>query len=630
MHDPQSRAKPAILFDPAQGEARLYQAPCAWFRALTQEEIAGFSEWTENELAAGRDVVLFLAYEAAEALAGLPIHHAPDVPLIEALSFAAPRALSPDEVAAWLDEPGSAAEPAPAGLAGWRAGITKKAYLAALAEIDRLLHAGETYQINYTFPLAATLYGSPRALYRRLHARQPTPFRLYAELGDRCILSFSPELFFTIESGQITARPMKGTAPRGRDAEEDRCNAETLQNDPKNRAENLMIVDLLRNDITRIAAPGSVSVPRLFSLEPYASVWQMTSTITATLSPEATWHDVWAALFPCGSVTGAPKYRSMHIIGTLEPHPRGLYTGAIGWISPTAKDETRRRPAGTRAVFSVAIRTLDVDASRRPARARLGVGSGVVLDSKAEAEYAECLLKGRFVTGLPPEFGLIETFSARLPDDASLIQRHFARMRRSARYFGFRFPYGEMREQLAFLHRTAGLGRVRARIVLQADGQFEMTLTPLEPSPSHSSGEVGVLFAEDLVEGASIDSCDPLRRHKTTHRALYDRAIRLAEAEGGFDALFFNERGELCEGGRSNVLVKLGGQWFTPPLRCGLLPGVTRARLIEMGEVTERVLFRDDVERAESLRLVNAVRGVMAGRLIVPAFVRDGFRSGRR
>ena len=705
-----------VLFDPAHAPARLYQQPLEHWRADTADAARTMPDWLGAQLAAGREVALFLAFEAAEALAGMPLAHAPITPLIEALSFAHAQTLADDAaVDAWLAAQlaaldGAAAEAnagappdainaaMPAGLAGWRPGISAAAHTAALQRIATYLAAGDCYQIDYTFPMHARAFGHPLALYRELRRRQPTAYRCLAYLGGdgaapatasnimsnsasngppsplpaartqgaasasphtssplpptpartagRWVLSLSPELFFTLQSGgHISARPMKGTAPRQADAALDAQAAQWLAADPKNRAENLMILDLLRNDLGRIATPGSVRVPRRFSVEPYAQVWQMTSSVSAELASATGWRELWAALFPCGSVVGAPKHRSMQIIGELEPQARGLYTGAIGWVAPDATPspcagkvrEGRCPPSQVQAAFSVAIRTLEIDDRmyRGTRAARLGLGSGVVADSDAAGEWAECLLKARFATGLDPGFGLIETFATRWPQagDASgtaaraRIDAHLRRLAGSARYFGFRLDrralVAELQRVHAGLPADAPYTPTRTRIELRHDGQFSLIAAPLAALPLHA-GRVRVLLAQDLLADAVLDPGDLFLRHKTTHRARYDAAWKAAEAHGAFDALFFNQRGELCEGGRSSVFVKLGGRWFTPPLRCGLLPGVARAALLADATfgATERVLTHADLLAAEDLMLTNALRGAVPARL-TSAVVRE-------
>ncbi|MDY0329938.1 MAG: chorismate-binding protein [Thiomonas sp.] len=629
-----------VLFDDAQASAaqptsRLFIGAAAQWRAEGQAQVEAAFARIEAELAQGRQVALFVAYEAAQALAGLPVHASSTPPLVEALSFSDAARLSADGVAQWLQTQLAALPDAqaPSGVAGLQPGISQAGYHEALARIAAHLRAGESYQINFTWPLYGRVFGHPLALYVALRQAQPTRHSCLAKLGGRWVLSFSPELFFARDGATLHARPMKGTAPRKKDAQADAQAARQLAADPKNRAENLMILDLLRNDLGRLAVPGSVRVPERFSVEPYPTVWQMTSSVQATLDERAgprCWAEILAALFPCGSVTGAPKRMSMEIIRALEDGPRGLYTGAIGFIDP------RDAASGPQAVFSVPIRTLEVEDRLQTAgqaagtRAfRLGIGSGVVIDSDPAAEWQECWDKLRFVTAHDPGFGLIETFAAVWPAQTERIERHLARLARSAAFFGFACDLPALREALAQAHRglcwsqpaaplagadpwqaaCAALAPApwRTRLVLRKSGAFEVDVQPLPLAPQQP---VRLLFAAD-----TLNSADVFLRHKTTHRARYDAAWRAAEAQGAFDQIFCNERGELCEGARSTLLLRIDGAWCTPALQCGLLPGVARQVLLDSGAVRERVLLRDALWHAEAVALVNSLRGVLAAQL---------------
>ena len=638
-----------VLFDDAQASvaqptSRLLRGAAAQWHAVAQEQVAPAFARLEAELAQGRQVALFVAYEAAQALAGLPVQDvhaavAQPQPLVRALAFVAAAPLCSEGVAQWLQQQ-LAALPAPlvdqpCGVARLQAGITQLDYNAALARIAAHLRAGDSYQINFTWPLQGLAYGHPLALYAALRQAQPTRYSCLAKLGTRWILSFSPELFFARDGTQLRARPMKGTAARLSDPQADAQAALALAADAKNRAENLMILDLLRNDLGRLAVPGSVQVPERFTVEPYPTVWQMTSSVQSTLDDRAGprgWAEVFAALFPCGSVTGAPKRMSMDIIRALEAAPRGLYTGALGFIDPRTPQQ------GPLAVFNVPIRTIEIDDTLQPEGdaagtrpLRLAVGSGVVIDSDPAAEWQECWDKLRFVTAHDPGFGLIETFAALWPAQAARIERHLARLARSAAFFGFACDLPALRQALAQAHRglnstshaapsavdpwqsaCAALAPAawRTRLVLRKSGAWELDVQPMPPAPQQP---VQLLLAADV-----LDSTDLFLRHKTTHRARYDTAWRVAETQGAFDQIFCNERGELCEGARSSLLLRLDGQWFTPALRSGLLPGVARQLLLDSGAVQERRLRRDDLQRAEELAVVNSLRGVLFARYGVP------------
>jgi para-aminobenzoate synthetase/4-amino-4-deoxychorismate lyase len=555
--------------------------------------------------------------------------------------------LSRDETDAWLvSMDGDASEPSVAGAADVVESVTREEYDAAIAAVHAALVAGDSYEINYTYRLAFDVFGSPVALYRRLRARQPVHYgALIALPAGGWVLSCSPELFVEKKGARLRTRPMKGTTARGRTPEDDARARAFLHNDVKNRAENLMIVDLLRNDLSRVARTGSVRVPALFSVEPYPSIWAMTSTIEAELATGVSFADVLRALFPCGSITGAPKHRTMQLIDEIETTPRGLYTGAIGWYDAPDRGsgattsegvgEGTAEPCGE-FCLSVAIRTLTLAApGAAPARddgdsgggsratllrGSMGIGGGIVLDSVAADEYAECRLKARFLTGADPGFQLFETMRATRTAGVAHLDRHLARLAGSASQLDFAFDEGLVRRQIAErCEQLAEPGEHRFRLAIGKDGAVAIATAPLGPVKMlrGEASIVGVLLAPE--HGFTPrHSNDFLLRHKTTHRAEFDRGWREAEARGGFDTLFFNERGELTEGGRSNVFVKLEGRWWTPPLEGGLLPGIMRQLLLEDPQLGahERVLTLGDVHNAEALLVCNALRGALAARVL--------------
>jgi para-aminobenzoate synthetase/4-amino-4-deoxychorismate lyase len=503
-------------------------------------------------------------------------------------------------------------EPGIAGVMGCQPSVDDAAFDAAIARIHQAIEAGETYQVNFTYRLNGQAHGSAVALYRRLRARQPVGYGALVALpatpgGVRHVLSLSPELFLRHEAGRLTARPMKGTAPRvAADPAADRRQADWLQSDAKNRAENLMIVDLLRNDLGRVAETGSVRVPALFDVEPYATVWQMTSTVQARLKPGTGMPELLRASFPCGSITGAPKRHTMGLIQALESTPRGLYCGAIGWVDA---------PQGGAAVgdfcLSVAIRTLLLGEPRGGlAPAQLGIGAGIVLDSGAAQERAECALKARFLTGLDPGFTLIETMRCAPGGHVLLWPQHMARLARSAGQLGFAFDEARLRAGLEALCPGFRPGaELRVRLALRHDGSVDWQHTPLEPvAPS----PVRLRWADERLP---LDR--PLSAHKTSDRVAYDRGVQAAVAEGAFDSLFLREDGVLVEGGRSSVFVKLDGRWWTPPVADGALAGVMRAELLAdpAWAAAERRLTRADAERAEALVVCNALRGALPAQL---------------
>jgi para-aminobenzoate synthetase/4-amino-4-deoxychorismate lyase len=459
--------------------------------------------------------------------------------------------------------------------------------------------------VNYTYRLRFDAFGSLYALYARLRARQPVPYGALVGLPDGgALLSLSPELFVRHLQGEILARPMKGTAPASGDDADNARRASALAQDTKNRAENLMIVDLLRNDLGRIAVTGSVEVPALFDVQRYSSVLQMTSTVRAQLRLDATLAQIFDALYPCGSITGAPKRRTMEIIRELEPAARGVYTGAIGWFDP---------PVGGAPIgdfcLSVPIRTLSL---QTPAdgvrRGEMGVGAGIVFDSDAQDEFAECQLKARFLTGLANDFEIFETMHASADDGCRHRDLHLARMQASGAYFGFAFDRGAAEQTLAAACAALAPGPHRLRLALRADG----SLTVSSGALTELAQPVRLLLADDAT-----CANDLFLRHKTSIRTRYDQAWREAERQGAFDTLFFNERDELTEGGRCNVFVRIDGRWCTPPLSCGVLPGIMRAVLLADPAfgAAERVITRAMLASATGIVACNALRGAMAATL---------------
>ena len=513
--------------------------------------------------------------------------------------------LSAEQVTNWLatHEQASAFNHYPAGIANVHANISESEFSDAIARIHAYLEAGDTYQVNYTYRLRFDAFGSPIALYRRLRASQPVPYGALIALPDgRTVLSLSPELFVQHVESELTARPMKGTAAATGDAQQDATRAAALAADPKTRAENLMIVDLLRNDLGRIAVSGSVRVPSLFDVQRYSSVLQMTSTISATLRKDATLADLISALFPCGSITGAPKRRTMQIIRELEKEPRGLYTGAIGYF-----DAPQAGQAIGNFCLSVPIRTLVLQAPQgNGIRAgEMGIGAGIVHDSVAADEYAECRLKARFLTDLPNDFELFETMHVTHAEGCRHLDRHLQRMSASAHYFGFQFDDAAIRG--AVQRECAALpinGTYRLRLALNQRGACSIKTAPLLPVAEP---------VQWLLASHPTVADDLCLRHNTTVRERYDAAWRTAEARGAFDMLFCNAQGELTEGGRSNLFIKLDGHWYTPPLTAGLLPGVMRAVLLEDPDwhATERRLTLKDLHAAEEIVVCNALRGVL-------------------
>ena len=486
-----------------------------------------------------------------------------------------------------------------AGIADLRLTKDLSTYRRAVQRILQRIRAGDCYQVNFTWLLDFRYFGSPLALYQLLRVQQPVRHGAFVQLPGHSVLSLSPELFLERRGHQLRVRPMKGTVQKVGAAEADL--ADTLRNSEKDRAENLMIVDLMRNDLGRLAEVGTVKVEELFGIESYPTLLQMVSTISAQI-PALSLHTILSALFPCGSVTGAPKIRAMEIIHELERRSRGLYTGSIGHL----------RPGGDFS-FNVAIRTLELQENGIGV---LGIGSGIVADSKPDDEYAECLAKARFLTDLPVDFQLIETMAA-YPNSTApipLLPLHLERLRKSAQYFGFRFQAKAIRSCLEEITSDSQRWSVGRRIRLQAWKSGEIYVTQ-EPLPANlSSRRWKIAFASERVESGDI-----FLRHKTTVREIYDRALQLTKTVANlFDLVFLNERQEVTEGARSNLFAVIDGIWITPPVDCGLLPGVRREQILRDHKrtVIERVLYADDLRRADQLYMSNAVRGLIQVELI--------------
>jgi para-aminobenzoate synthetase/4-amino-4-deoxychorismate lyase len=552
-------------------------------------------------LSRGLFAVPLLTYELGGQLAGVPT--APlDVPLAQVLLFQQCQHLSPGEVAEWL---AAQSDAAPAGVARIDANVDQAAFTTAINRIRDYIAAGDTYQVNYTYRLRFDAFGSVVSLYARLRQRQPVPYGALVALPDgSAVLSLSPELFVRHVQGELMARPMKGTAPAALDDAENTRRAAALAADTKNRAENLMIVDLLRNDLGRVAVTGTVEVPALFDVQRYSSVLQMTSTVRAQVRPDATLGEIFTALYPCGSITGAPKRRTMEIISELEPDARGIYTGAIGWFDPPQDGALLGD-----FCLSVPIRTLALHAPVHGVRrGQLGVGAGIVFDSEANDEYAECQLKARFLTGLANDFELFETMHAE-SSGCRLLERHLERLQASADYFGFKFDRTAASGAVTQACAALAHGAHRMRLALLQDGAISVVTAPL----AALAEPVGLLVASDMTRADDV-----FLRHKSSMRARYDAAWRDAEAQGGFDTLFFNDHGELTEGGRSNVFIRLDGRWLTPPLASGVLPGVMRSELLAdpAWSARECVITRDMLEAASEVVVCNALRGPLKARLM--------------
>ena len=585
----------ALFDDAASGRAKLYQnhvESCLFHH----NEMASLDDVLQAGWKKGLYAVLFADYEF-----GLPLM---DISSARSGNLRLHWFATCTEINAesWLANHSDGLE---AGISTPRFSVSEADYLEHIRQIHEAIRRGDTYQINYTARLHLQTYGNPIQLYRRL--RQPVPYAVLSCLPDGVgqdawTLCFSPELFLKIDSdGLITTEPMKGTAPILHDGQDERRAVE-LRNDPKNRAENVMIVDLLRNDLGKIAQTGKVRVPEPFKVSRFGSVWQMTSAIEAQALADVSVADILRAAFPCGSITGAPKRMSMQIIESLESEPRGLYTGSIGFLHPCDTG------LGFEGVFNVVIRTL----SLKPVSDGLyqgvyGVGSGIVIDSDPDAEYRECGWKARFLNDLRPDFGIFETM--RVEDkQCRLLDLHLGRLNSSAQALNLPWPENAA-EQIQHYIDALPSGLFRVKATLFSDG-----LALSHAAVSELDGQQYVILSE-----RTLSQRDYLRRFKTTRREMFDQAWKTAEGQGVFDSLFFNSDGLLLEGGRGNVFVKYQGQWLTPSLDLDILNGVMRQAVLKQPQlylgadtIKETHITRAMLENAEEIRLSNALRGVFA------------------
>jgi para-aminobenzoate synthetase/4-amino-4-deoxychorismate lyase len=575
--------------------------PIRVIEAHRLEDVEACFEQVQEATADGLYVAGYVAYEAGYALQGMAVNPQREerdgaAPLLWFGVYAEPAVFDHHTGAfagAPLPETLQSDDPVDGEMLGGgpvKLSLSAADHAAKVERIKQRIAAGDTYQINLTDRVELASAYPPAAVYAAVAEQQPVAYAALLNMGTTQVLSFSPELFFRVRGGKIVTRPMKGTWPRGRDAAEDVLGAMELQHDEKNRSEHLMIVDLLRNDLGRLCENGSICVEDMFSVERYPSLLQMTSTVSGTLRGGTSWPAVFRALFPSGSITGAPKISSMKIIRELESSPRGVYTGAIGYIAP-----------GGDACFNVAIRTL----VQRGGGYSMGVGGGIVADSDAAEEYAECELKTAFLKR-SPQVELIETM--RWDGGYARLERHMERLGLSCEYFGFPFDLEQLTARLA--EAASGfepLTQQRVRLTLDRRGEIGLTINRLQSAGAGTAApacRVG-LASEEVFGG------DLYLRHKTTRRELYEREWAAAQARGLDDVLFFNERGELTEGAISNVFLRLNGVLCTPALGCGVLPGVFRRYLLEtLPAAEERMLTRADLAAAAEVFLCNSVRGL--------------------
>ena len=581
-----SDARPRVLTCGGSAEEWLaFDGPEAVVETREPAGVRPALEQAEDALRRGWWVAGYLSYEAAGGLdPSLPVDtkSTATAPLVWFGVFREPRRLRFPQLPRAL----------PYHVGGWTATVGKERYRRAVEAIRRGIARGDFYQVNFTFRLRSPFTGDPWGLFHDLFGSQRGAHSAWVDLGDLVICSASPELFFCLADGRICSRPMKGTTPRGRFGEEDDRLARALRGSSKDRAENLMIVDMVRNDLGRIAEPGSVRTTDLFTIERYDSLFQMTSGVVARTDSNLA--AILAALFPAASITGAPKSSAMAAIRQLEEGPRGVYTGAIGYGSPNGE-----------ARFGVAIRTVTVDRLRQ--EAVYGTGGGIVWDSRAQEEYDECATKALLLTRPRPAFQLLETLLWEPSGGYFLLDRHLRRLSESADYFGFRLVADEARQALCDLGSRLAR-RTRVRLLLDEDGSIQVEQQPLEARVDPWT----VALAP-----RPVDSADRFLFHKTTHREPYDRA-RSGLPEDVADVILWNEGRLLTEATRANLVIQRQGRLLTPPRSCGLLAGTYRAELLERGVIVEEPLPVEALESADQIFLVNSVRRRIPVRLLRP------------
>ncbi len=583
-----------VLLDNSSGHGApslLFADPRGIVSAETPGEVPSAMRQLEEGLALGLHAAGFFSYELGYVLepklsALMPEKR--DVPLLWFGLYGPPREMGELEVDQWLaTHTRSGSYQFTDVTRAW----DRDAYVKRFEAVQDKIRAGDIYQLNLTFKARFKLSGSPLTFYRDMRHRQRVSYGGIVDTGKLTVLSASPELFIEQNGREITTRPMKGTSPRAGTPEADAQARHVLATDIKQRAENLMIVDLMRNDLGRMAETGSVSVTDLFTVETFRTLHQMTSGVKATLKDGVGLTELWPAIFPPGSVIGAPKIRAMELIADYETEPRGVYCGAIGHFTP-----------GGQALFNVAIRSPVIF---RDGRGEMGIGSGVVYDSAGEKEYAECLLKMKFLTDPPRSFELIETLLYDGGDGFWLTDRHMERLQASARYFSFAFDEAAVRVALAAAVKGREAERLRVRMLLNESGGVSVTITALGPKQTDA-------VMRYVVSPTRLDSRDAFLFHKTTRREVYDSEwSHYSQTLGSDEVIYLNERDELAEGSRTNIFIEGDGVLLTPKLMGGLLPGVLRAELLATGKAREAVLTLEDLETAGRVFLGNSVRGLV-------------------
>ena len=560
-------------FSSSNGEIKplTFRHPHKLIIAHTIEEVLPCFQLIQEAISAGFYAAGFLSYESAPAFdPAFKVNDGHSMPLLWFGIFSEPQ---PQVLNSTGDY----------HLTKWNSSVRKDEYQASIMAIKQAIENGDTYQANYTIRLHSQFYGDDTALFTKLKRAQSSNYCAYINTGEHSILSASPELFFHLKEEQITTRPMKGTVARGKTFDEDQEKANWLYESEKNRAENVMIVDLLRNDVGVIAEPGTVRVPKLFEIEHYPTVHQMTSTITAKLKENTQLVDIFKALFPCGSITGAPKISTMDIIANLEKSPREVYCGAIGYITPDHE-----------AIFNVPIRTVMID--HQTGDATYGVGGGITWDSTSEDEYHEVLTKASLLTENIPEFQLLESLLLN-EGEWFLKNEHMNRLQNSAKYFGFRIDIEKVEKTLDECARNNSHGKLKVRLLLDKNGDMLIEAQPI----TQPAEPLMVTLADQPV-----DNSNPFLYHKTTNRDIYAQFQQ--KFTHVYDVLLWNQNGEITEFTNGNLVLEKDGQLWTPPIDSGLLAGTYREMLLATGKIHEKVLTIEDVKTSHKIWFINSIR----------------------
>lgn len=565
----------AVLYDARHGQWLQFVEPVKIFTANTPDSVESILDMAIAEVKKNHYAVGYVAYEAAPAFdPALVVKSTKTFPLAWFAIYPAAQTIDFPEISSASLE-----------ALAWQLSINEKEYRAALLQIKKYIHAGDTYQVNYSFRMRTPFRQDPWQLFVHMIHAQGYGYGAFIDTGDWSICSASHELFFDYEGGRLTSKPMKGTVPRGLTLATDRELAGWLQNSTKNRAENLMIVDMVRNDMGQIAETGSVQASSLFDIEKYPTLWQMTSTVQATTRTDI--GGIFRALFPPASITGAPKSRTMEIIAELETAPRKIYTGSIGFINP---DQS--------AQFNVAIRTVLVD--KNSSTAEYGVGGGIVWDSEIQNELEECHTKAKVLTYVEENFDLLETILWTPAEGYTLLSYHLERLQTSAEYFSRRLDTDLIKHKLEATAAELSPQRHRIRLRITRTGEPLITATALQDPPQ--------IYRIHIASHPVDIEHDQFLYHKTTRRRTYEQM--LAEQPGYEDVLLFNNRNEVTESCIANVLFEIDGNLVTPPLTCGLLPGIQRRYLLEQGQIQEQIIKLSDIKNNSRIFLVNSVRGM--------------------